>query len=260
MDQISSLLVFSCQGNSIMQLKWGVVDRYLSVLWLNWIGKEQILKAVTVFYENIDSSVAMNSTLPAHVFGRFLQCFECKRWTRSRHSLFGVTIEIFADLWHRRFYHSRHAWHASCCLFLKRALVWELGTYLICKCFFEPFATSEALSLASWFEIQAILWRKTAVKNDFTESEPPKLSSQRAMAVDEWGCLSGLSRVDGFQDLVWQFWFVLTCKIIQSLEYFASTTRWLEIEFDQWTSMSPLSRNYLEFISVVKTKILDGWE
>ena len=39
---------------------------------------------------------------------------------------------------------------------------------------------------------------------------PPKLS-QRAMAVDEWGCLSGLS-VDGFQDLAWLFWFVLTWK------------------------------------------------
>ena len=56
---------------------------------------------------------------------------------------------------------------------------------------------------------------------------------------------------------------ILVCfdlQIIQSLEYFASRTRWLEIEFGQRTSMSPLSRNYLEFISVVKTNILDGWE
>ena len=75
--------------------------------------------------------------------------FSSVKSTRSCHSLFGVTIEIFADLRHRGLPLSCHACHASCCVFVKRALAKELGRYSIYKCFFEPFATSEAPSLAS---------------------------------------------------------------------------------------------------------------
>ena len=49
----------------------------------------------------LSSTALAASTLPCHNFLKpFLKFSECQRWRRSRESLFGVTLVIFADLQH----------------------------------------------------------------------------------------------------------------------------------------------------------------